>query len=106
MLTSLDNLDIAESTHMLLTVGARERNTDYATDYNASTIQSAGRTPAISEAVEGNMTIKSTDAFTIYILNASGERLRTAETHTDSNGFTVLELSAADKTLHYELVRE
>lgn len=105
MLTSLDDFPIDESRHMLLTVGARERNTDFETDYIGSTVIKGGKAPAIVEAVEGQLTIKSDGDFTVYILNASGKRVKEAKLYKNTDGFTVLDMSAKDKTLHYEIVR-
>lgn len=104
-LTAMDDKQIPESDKLLLTVGARVRNTGMKMSPDGKTVVVGGSEPIILEPVTGQVTIKTADDYAVYVVDSSGKRTKTLETETDENGYTVINLTKKDKTMHYEIVR-
>lgn len=103
-LTPCNQNTLYDAPSLLLTVGARCMNTGYKTDSDARVVVNAGEAPILVEQVEGKIYVEG-DNFKVYVLSSSGERLKEADIET-KDGYTVLNMTILDKTMHYEFVRE
>ncbi|MBE7038185.1 MAG: hypothetical protein E7404_04695 [Ruminococcaceae bacterium] len=103
--TPNDDKPISESERMLLSVGARVRNSGMKMSPDGRTVVVGGSEPIILEPVIGKVTLKTNGIYEVYVLSTSGKRLKKLYTSIDENGFSVIELTKNDKTMHYEIVR-
>lgn len=100
----MDNT-IADADQILITAAARARNTGAKLSKDGKKIEVVGEAPILVEQVEGTVTIKNTGDYEVYLLNSSGERVKTATQHKDDQGYTVVEMKLGDHTMHYELIK-
>ncbi|MCK9478451.1 MAG: S-layer homology domain-containing protein [Firmicutes bacterium] len=105
MLTSLTHDSIGESDRLLLTTVGSWRNTGMKYAYDGNSVEQMGGTPILVEPITGQINIKTANSYDVYYLSESGERMGLAETIPQSDGSTMIVLSADYKTMNYELVK-
>ncbi len=105
IMQSVDDLPISEAKTLLLTVGARTRNTDMKLSPDGRTIEMSGKPPILVEPVTGRIVLKSSDKFRVHTINTSGKREKEIKTEKTQEGYTAFELTKDDKALHYEIER-
>lgn len=104
VLNSLTDQPISTSTRMLLTTASRARNTNTTLSETDSSITNGGTSPIIVEPILGNVVIKSTTNYIVYKLTSSGLRNGIVSSTKTPEGYTNIPLTAANKTLNYEIV--
>lgn len=105
-LGAVEDKPIYQGGTLLLTVLGDTRNTGMVMSDDELTMTEAGTSPVIVEPIEGTITLKTKNNVTVYALNSSGQRTAQKETAKTTEGYTVFELEASDKAMHYEIVVE
>ncbi len=100
----VEDSSIDHAKRLLITAAGQCRNTGYTLSSDGTTIEDIGEGPILVEQITGKVTIKNHNKYDIYVLNSSGERVKTASTSYDNNGYTVLEMKDGDKAMNYEAV--
>lgn len=102
---ALDQQSLLKSKRILVTIVARAQNQGIV--WNAernSTGETWGHGPPIVERVPATITLTSAAGAKVFALAPDGTRARRVKT-TKKNGDLTFSVSAADKTIHYEIVR-
>ncbi|MFZ5895717.1 MAG: CIA30 family protein [Myxococcota bacterium] len=109
VVSSLEDAPIATTRRWLVTAAGNAVNTGMALAASGNALADPGRAPILVEPIVGNVTLGkitgALDKLKAYALLASGERGPEVPLTRTADGF-VLPLSAASKTLHYEIVRQ
>jgi len=106
VVTSLDELPIATSKHLLVSALGNAVNSGMSLTTNRRGFVDVGTAPILVEPIIGRITIatQASGAAHCYPLEASGARKKEISL-TAQPGTLALELSAANQTMHYEIVR-
>ncbi len=99
------SLTLKNAERILVTATAQARNTGAELSADGNSITALGEGPIIVEPVKGTIVFKTFDELEIWILNTSGQRVRKATYAKNDDGWTVLTMSAEDKTTYYEVIR-
>ncbi len=106
-LSSVDELPIKNSTHLLLTVVGRCRNKgqEYMRVNNEWKLKNLGNMPVLMEPVNLNIEISNNKNFEIYALDINGKRVRKIGDLNSKDGKISLNLNTGnEKSVYYEIV--
>jgi hypothetical protein len=104
VVSSLDGRTLDQSRHVLVSTSADARWTGVDVSEDGDAILSTGHWPFLMQPVEGRVTLKGGEPTAVYRLATNGERLGALET-TREEPATVIPLTAANRCMHYEIVR-
>ncbi|MGC4095411.1 MAG: hypothetical protein QM756_47300 [Polyangiaceae bacterium] len=108
VVTALDDAPIASARRLLVTAVGNAVNSEMTLSPSRNSLANVGHAPVLVEPIVGTVTLtKLTGPLnaTAYALGASGEHLAEVPLVRTPDGLA-LALSAASKTLHYEIVRK
>lgn len=106
-LSSVDEVPIRNSSHLLLTIVGRCRNKDqeYMKVDNEWKIKNLGSMPVLMEPVNLNIEIKTYKNFEIYGLDVNGKRIKKIVELISKNGKISLNINTAnEKCVYYEFI--
>jgi hypothetical protein len=103
---ALDGAKLSESHRVLVTLVARTENPGMVWDAVRKSVGDRwGHGPMTAEPVPATITLAGAAGAKVYALAPDGSRARVVETKTAA-GALLFTAHAADKTIHYEIVRE
>ena len=102
--SSLTDDGIGISTRILISTSADARMTGLEINDDFTLITKTGKFPFLMQPVEGSITLKTTAPIKVYRLSPGGKRLGEVKTTRSADG-VIIPLSAADKAMHYEIIR-
>lgn len=111
-LISLDNNSLSNSARMLLTVVAKQKNTEQKkTEVNG--LSDWGKSPVLMEKVDGIVSITQDyvegAGYKVYVLNNKGERVQQKDITTNidkSNKKEIITFELGDSALWYEVIKK
>lgn len=105
-LTSVGNEDICKSNRLLLTTVGHQVNTDQemTADGQYFVDGKIGNAPILVESITGSVTLKTTDAISVYALDNSGQHTQKIAVTTLPDGRKQFEL--VNGAMNYEIIRE
>lgn len=106
ILSSLDNLPVEESGHMLLTAAAKCQNYGMRISKDGKEVINGGEKPVMIETVVGCVKLKTNKKYRIYILDCNGQRTEKKVTVKQKSGGVELLLLPENETIYYEFCEE
>ncbi len=103
-ISALDGKSIKDARRLLVSTSARAQWSDMEFDEQRGVITKSGRPPFLMEPLTGEVTLKLNRPLKVYRLSSSGERLGTIPIQKTPEG-AAFEMGAANRCMHYELVR-
>jgi hypothetical protein len=104
LLSSLDGRALSHSKRILVSTSADARWTGVEVSETGDKILSTGRWPFLLQPVEGRLFLRGQQTSTVHRLATNGERLGELAVEATPDGL-ILPLSAANRCMHYEIVR-
>ncbi len=108
IVTALDDLSLATSKRILVSALGNSVNSGMSLSFGRNRIENAGGSPVLVEPIVGRLRLSGGAAAshaTVYALGPNGERDHRVEVE-QSAGDLAFRLSAQDRAMHYEIVRE
>ncbi|MBE2214027.1 MAG: hypothetical protein IAE82_09170 [Opitutaceae bacterium] len=103
---ALDDLELAQSRRVLITLGARGENLDMSWNAERTSVGAAwGSGPTIAERVPATIVLAGDMARSVYALAPDGTRARRVDVSRVAGGLRFA-VSPGDATMHYEVVAE
>ncbi len=104
IVSSLTDKALVASEHILISTSGDARFSDIKMADDFSVIEKTGHFPFLMQPIEGRITLKGVKPMTVYALSPGGKRLGQIETQAEEGGYS-FQLTAANRAMHYEIVR-
>lgn len=106
VLAAKDGKDIKNSSNLIFTVLCGAQNKGNSVNIVKDSYIDIGKAPILVETITGKMTLKIKGNFSVWALNANGERQSKIAVTENKNGYPEFLLTADNKTIQYEICRE